>query len=155
MQTNQRLVEQFMKGIPDQAETMPPTPNIPEFTIRRLRAKLMLEETLETIHAMGIHVHMMSMRESLLEIENLAFVESREKPDLIEIADGLADQEVVMLGTALVHGVDMVPIFEAVMTNNMLKLENPRFDSMGKLIKPHGHPRPDIEKVLREQGWKP
>lgn len=56
------------------------------------------------------------MREELEEYRRAC-----ENDDLVEIADALADLEYVLLGTAVVHGLDLQPIFQEVHTSNMTK----------------------------------
>jgi predicted HAD superfamily Cof-like phosphohydrolase len=75
---------------------------------------------------------------------------------MIEVADGLADLEVVLLGTAAAYGVAQQPIFELVSVNNLLKFApGYGFDRDGKLIKPLNHEAPTlaIRRELTLQGW--
>lgn len=94
-------------------ETHNNNPTIPSFEIRKLRARLILEEALETCKALGVDVYTMY---------STGIIESSFKPNLVEIADGIADSLVVQLGTAVACGIDIEPIFEAVMKSNDSKL---------------------------------
>lgn len=77
--------------------------------------------------------------------------------DLVEIADALADLVYVTYGTAIEYGIELDPVVQEVHESNMLKL-NPDgdvdYDENGKVRKPDYWESPDIEGVLREQGWK-
>ncbi len=87
------------------------------------RAKLKKEELGETIEAMAIG-------------------------DMVEIADGLADQLYVILGTAVEYGIDLEPVFREVHRANMLKIANP---DGGKVMKPTGWQPPRIADILEAQ----
>jgi hypothetical protein len=69
---------------------------------------------------------------------------------LAELADGIVDSIVVLLGTAEVFGLDIHPIWDAVQEANMAKKDGPvRAD--GKKLKPVGWTHPDIESIIQEQ----
>lgn len=88
-------------------------PVIPSLEVRKLRAKLILEEALETIKALGFScVPQTDWREHLVS-NNFT---------LPDIADGIADSLVVLLGTAVACGIDIAPVFEEVMRSNHSKL---------------------------------
>ena len=151
---NQTRVQLFMERIPSQVN-MPTKPTIPSLEVRILRARLMLEECLETIEN-GLGLSIWVDEDFIISMKDLTFHEritgaQIREPNLVEIADGLADQEVVNLGTAIACGLNMQPFFDEVMNNNFLKLERGTIDEYGKLIKPEDHPKPDIEKILKEQ----
>lgn len=95
---------------------------------RRLRAELHTEEVLN-------------------ELENAMFTN-----DMEGIADGIGDAIYVMLGTACAYGIDLEPIFEEIHRANMAKLAGPKRED-GKQLKPEGWEPPDIEGLLKEQGW--
>lgn len=155
---NQRKVERFMEQIPSQAEKIKYIPQVPDLETRILRARLMLEEVMETIEkGLGLNILMRSGMANtgkfLVEFCDIEFEHAR-TPNIVEVADGLADQEVVNLGTAAVCGIATQTVFAEVMENNMLKLKKGTIDEFGKLVKPPDHKPPDVEKVLREQGWQ-
>lgn len=86
-------------------------PEIPALEVRKLRAKLILEEALETIKALGFIVN-----------RHMDLIETHE-PDLIGIADGLADLHYVgYCGTGAACGIDMEPVFNEVHRSNMSKM---------------------------------
>lgn len=76
------------------------------------------------------------------------------KRDLPGIADGLCDLIYVALGTAVACGIDLAPIFEEVHRANMAKTGGGMRED-GKILKPPGWTPPDVEGLLRAQGWKP
>lgn len=146
----QQKVREFIEGISSQ--TMNTKPTIPSLEVRILRARLMLEECLETIDK-GLGIDVFTFNDTKIEFEDLEFESSisGKQSDLVEIADGLADQIVVILGTAISCGINLGPIFDEVMHNNMLKLKTGTIDEHGKLIKSPDHPKPRIEFLIRRQ----
>lgn len=72
------------------------TPALPDWPMREQRYEFMLEELNEYRRAC-------------------------ENADLVEVADGLADLLYVLLGTAIVFGIDLAPIFDEVHRSNMTK----------------------------------
>ena len=150
---NQQRVKNFVERIPWQAKDLLKEPGIPPQQILVLRASLMLEECMETIQkGLGLDI-MLSGSPLPIEFENILFRVARE-PNLVEIADGLADQEVVNLGTAESCGIDLQPIFDCVMDNNDMKIATGSFSVLGKLVKHPDHPAPDIRSELKDQGWE-
>jgi len=101
-------------------------PSIPPEPTQILRIRLIKEEVRETIDAL-------------------------KDGDLTEIADGIADSIVVLLGTAISYGIDIRPIWDEVHRTNMAKIGGGK-DTGGKSIKPEGWQPPDITRLLREQG---
>ena len=73
-----------------------PTPGFPEEERIELRKKLIREEVGETLHAI-------------------------DEKDLIEVADGIADSIVVLVGTALEFGIDLSAVWAEVHRSNMAK----------------------------------
>ena len=67
-----------------------------------------------------IKLRILLMQEELLGKGELA--ESMEEQDLIGVADGLADLLYVTIGTAVVFGIDIEPVFDEVHRSNMSKL---------------------------------
>lgn len=73
--------------------------------------------------------------------------------NLVEIADGIGDIIYVLLTVSATHGIDIGPVVQEICNNNLLKLEKKpyQFSPTGKLLKPAGHPPPDIKGVLERQ----
>jgi predicted HAD superfamily Cof-like phosphohydrolase len=153
----------------------PDKPTIPDLETRKICAKLILEEALETISGLGVNV-MASDGHGLFDasiIDFFRFEEPHYNADLTEVADGLADLMVVTLGCASRCGIDLEPVFAEVMRANESKWWTssevgysglPGFtftvisdglfaakDSAGKIRKsPHYKP-PEIEPILEAQ----
>ena len=106
-------------------EVTPPCPKIISKNKRDLRIKLIKEEIDETINAI---------------LSN----------DIEEIADGIVDSIVVLIGTALVYGIDIRPVWDEIHKTNMAKAGG-AFRDDGKLLKPEGWKEPDIASILGEQ----
>ena len=141
---HQRRVEKFMAHA---AQDVPGVPVVPSLSVRELRARLILEEALETITALGFIV-VKSKKGDGLEV----FASG--EPNLIEIVDGCADVSVVTIGTLSACGVHDAPILELVDNNNLAKFgpgSHRRKD--GKWEKPPGHKPPDILEALRAQRY--
>lgn len=116
MTNEQEMVLEFMKTFKQYA---PPTPAMPDYATRELRAKLILEESLETIAALGITV---TPKGGELKKDEYTFSQGGE-PDMVEIVDGLADLHYVgYCGTANACGIDMEAAFKEVHRSNMSKL---------------------------------
>ena len=157
---NQLMTEVFMAKMHRTFEgavkqSLPVKPTIPILEVRKLRAQLMLEECLETINkGLGLSVHLKMFD---VKIEDFEYRE-RGNPSLVEIADGLADLEVVgSCGTASACGIALEPIYNAVANDNLMKFApGHRFSETGKLIKPPDHEGPTeiIKALLMEQGME-
>jgi len=124
----------------------------PDASIRTLRARLILEEALETVHAMGITVRAGGPDGALVEEKTLDLKADGEV-DHIEVVDGCADISVVTMGTLIAFGVDDEPVLEEVDESNLRKFEpgSYRRDD-GKWIKPPGWTPPDIKGAI-ERGF--
>jgi len=101
-------------------------PGLPPKWVQTLRIELIKEEIGETIEAL-------------------------EDGDLEEVADGIADSIVVLLGTAISYGIDIRPIWDEVHRANMAKVGGPKRKD-GKQLKPDGWTPPQIGKLLKLQG---
>lgn len=73
------------------------------------------------------------------------------KPDIVGIADALADMVYVIAGAAHVYGIDLDAVFAEVHRSNMAKLGpggKPIYREDGKVLKPEGWTPPDVAGVL-------
>ena len=145
--SHQQSVERFHELAGDPA---PAVPTEPSREVRILRAKLILEEALETIRdGLGVFVFVgdeVSMH-SVTDGE-LSFHCSG-RFNITETIDGCCDLRYVTTGTLSACGVPDQPFQDAVDQNNLDKFgpgHSLRED--GKLIKPPGHQPPDIAGIL-------
>lgn len=138
----QLLVELFMAKA---HQEIPVRPTMPDLKVRQLRARLMLEEVLETINAgLGLEVSDQFSGRAL-DISSIDFRESG-AGDLIQIADGCCDVNVVTKGTGAACGIALKPCFMLVNGNNHMKFApGHTFRSDGKLVKPPNHPNIDVD----------
>lgn len=145
--THYDSVKQFCKL--SNQET-PSNPQLPSEPTRRLQATLLLEETLETVRALGYEPQFVpGMPESnSLHINRTIQLSQIYGPDLIQIADGCADVMVVATGTLVACGIDDVELLHVVDQNNLDKFAPGHKIVNGKLIKPPGHKAPDIARAI-------
>ena len=102
------------------------TPRIPDKARRKLRRKLIREEYRELMRALR-------------------------KNDLIGIADGGADLEVVVNGTMLEYGIDLDAVLAEVHRSNMSKLGadgKPILREDGKVLKGENYSPPNLKPLL-------
>lgn len=126
----------------------------PELRDRELRAKLILEEAVETCAALGFSVWA-NIEETgdpgqVLHQQLAYFHKSFDKPDFVETIDGLCDLIYVVLGTAVAAGVNLEPFFEEVHRSNMDK-EGGATRGDGKVLKPAGWQPPALAEILEVQ----
>lgn len=100
-------------------------PEVPPREVRQLRHNLVKEEMRETLDAIM-------------------------EGNLVGVADGIADSIVVLLGTAVSHGIYMQPIWDEVHRSNMAKVGGEKRED-GKQLKPKGWSPPDVEGLLQKQ----
>lgn len=146
MSEHQRRIAEFM----DKAgQDLPVYPTVPNEHIRRLRAKLIMEECLETVRALGFEPYMPSFGE--VTIDRLQFSDVL-VPSIEEIADGCADISVVTYGTLLACGIADKPIIEAVDASNLAKFAEGGYRrDDGKWMKSPNWEKPDIFGLLLSQ----
>jgi predicted HAD superfamily Cof-like phosphohydrolase len=150
----QRRVERFMREAKQIVRLWPDQPREDE---RILRAKLILEEALETCQALGVSivlrvpdqdggVDLHPVRE-----EDIVFNVSADF-NLVDAVDGCCDVMVVTLGCLSCLGVGDVHVMNAVLDANDAKMTGPIRED-GKRLKPEGWQPPNIEGELVLQGW--
>ena len=146
-------VREFMQKV---GQETPSSPVIPDERTRLLRAKLILEEAIETIRAMGVEVRLRGAdgQAGVVTVDphELAFAINGDV-DLEGVVDGCADISVVTIGTLISFGVDDEPILEEVDQANLRKFGPGSYAREdGKWIKPPDWTPPDILGVLERQG---
>lgn len=136
-------------------QEIPSVPGIPSAKIRELRAKLVLEETFEFLASNGTEVRLEGEADDCAPIDyKMLCVRTNDKVDLVEVVDGLADMSVVTTGTFIAYGVTDTTVLEEVDANNLRKFGPGGYKREdGKWMKPPDHRPPEIERVLRAQGW--
>lgn len=139
-------VAEFMTAS-EQVVRTTPTTDIPDDE-RLLRARLVLEEALEFVAAMGcrIRVDPTTTRDGITNPKTQVDVslDPEGDIDLIEAADAIADIVVVAKGSAHTLGIPVDQVFEAVHITNMSKMPG------GKPIR-----RESDGKILKPPGWEP
>lgn len=138
---HQQRVERFMREVAGQEVLS--KPKLPDAVIRRLRAKLILEEALETVKALGF----MGKVEPTTSGHHFDIFPVGE-PSLVSIADGCADISVVTVGTLSACGIVDTPLLEEVDRSNLAKVGGYR-RADGKWMKPATWTPPDIKGVLK------
>jgi predicted HAD superfamily Cof-like phosphohydrolase len=133
----------------------PSSPIVPDEETRLLRAKLILEEAIETIRALGLGVRLRESDggEGVVTVDPgaLSFYIDGDV-DLEGVVDGCADISVVTIGTLIAFGVDDEPILEEVDQANLRKFGPGSYAREdGKWMKPPDWRPPDILGVLERQ----
>lgn len=149
---HQQRVEQFMRKA---GQDLPEKPVMPPANVRIARARLIMEEALETIEALGFvpAVSGVAISNKLINFTEV-FVRD---PNLAKAIDGCCDLIVVATGTLSAMGCPDTPFQEEVDAANLRKFSgDAHLDENGKWVKPTGFKGPDIEGVLaRIQGDQP
>lgn len=138
--------------------TAPNKVTMPSADMRLLRARLILEEAMETIDALGISLYRGRGDEIAtypkIEFDSITLRADHE-PNMVEIADGCADVSVVTIGTLVCCGIPDRDLLRLVDTNNLAKFGPGGYRREdGKWIKPPDHCSPDIAALLKELGWE-
>lgn len=154
---HQQRVEQFMANA---KQEVPACPTVPDEKTRRFRAKIILEEALETVEALGFYVTIKDQGtyEQLVSIDKCDFpsefaTKASLEPNLIEIVDGCADISVVTTGTLSACGVSDEAVLQEVDQNNLSKFGPGSYKREdGKWMKPPTWKPPQIKEILVAQG---
>ena len=90
-----------------------------------------------------------AFRHSLMMEESMEYLESK---DIVQVADALADQMYILIGTIMAHGLQdkFEEIFAEVHRSNMSKLENGKaiYREDGKVLKGKDYTPPDIASII-------
>ena len=147
MNSAQERVEDFHAKF---GSTIGMTPALRE---RELRAKLIMEEAVETVAAMGFTVYATIEQNGVpgeAPHQLTGFTKSFQEPNFDEVIDGLADLLYVVYGAAVTFGIDLEPFFAEVHKTNMAK-EGGATRADGKVLKPEGWKAPDIRGIRETQ----
>lgn len=139
MHKPQQQVREFHKAF-----IYPTSPDEVKVKSPELRAKLILEEAIETVEAL---VGTGALLPMLMKAHNDHMHRDR-APDLVEVLDGMCDLLYVTYGTAEDIGIDLEPFFDEVHRSNMAKAGGEK-RADGKMQKPAGWTPPDLVEVLR------
>lgn len=120
----QDKVKDFMKVF---GQDCPSKPVVPDIKTRILRVKLLLEEVLELTEASGLKIidsMGFEFNKSLLTNPDGVQIVENDKisPNLVEVADALADISYVNYGAANAYGIKLEPVEDEVHRSNMTKL---------------------------------
>ena len=149
---HQRRVEKLMKKA---GQNLPKELTMPTSKERLLRVRLILEECLETIEALGFDLcgtgqlfQMEGIVGMPIEMEEICLVPNN-KESLVGIADGCADVSVVTIGTLSACGIEDESLLLEVDENNLKKFGPGGYKrDDGKWVKPADHQPPNIAKVI-------
>lgn len=87
------------------------------------------------------------LRDELIEVQLRATM-ADPRPDIARVAGEAVDVIFISLNILSAFGVDVGPVFDAIADANLRKLGGPKCPYTGKLLKPDGWERPNIEEVL-------
>ena len=98
------------------------------------------------------------LRYKLGKEELAEYLEANRNDDPVEVADALADQLYILLGTMLAHGMQnvIVEVFDEVHRSNMSKLGEdgkPIKREDGKILKGPNYFKPDLGKIINKE-WE-
>ena len=150
--TIRRQVEAFCRAARHPVRDLPQTPPTDEL---KLRLNFVIEEFFELLEA---------IYPQLGDVNNKAVTHRggevlqylQPQPDLVAVADAMADLDYVVEGLRLAFGINGAPIAEEVQRSNMEKFGPGSWKREdGKQMKPPGWTPPDIEGELRKQGYVP
>lgn len=125
-------------------------PSEPSIEVRKLRAKLILEEALETVEALGVNLYLLRQGGIRIIGGDQIHYSPEGEFNLVEVVDGCCDIRVVTTGTLSACGVPDLPVQEEVDNNNLTKFPDgkPILREDGKYLKPEGYKPPNIAGVL-------
>lgn len=138
-------VKEFMLAA---GQECPNKPLAPDNKTRILRIRLLLEEVLELASASGVEVYVNN--KTVSSLEDFGF-EAKYGPNLIDVADALADISYVNYGAAIAYGLDLEPFENEVHKNNLLKIKTGYKDENGKWRKGFDYKPVDLSKILQNQ----
>jgi len=92
----------------------------------------------------------MMLRYQLIQEEGSETLKALREKDLVDLADGICDTIVVLIGTALAYGIDLQPIWDEIHRTNMLKTTG-SIRADGKRLKPVDWKPPKVRELLLEQ----
>lgn len=145
----------------DARQEIPERPTIPNVDVRVLRARLVIEEALELLFAMGISISVrypeQLKSEPISKLDDLLFLsdgKSAFQLDLDEIVDGACDLIYVAVGTLASCGIPDGPHMAEVCARNDAKFPQGKpiiNTETGKFLKPEGWTSPNHDSIFSQQ----
>lgn len=126
-------------------------PYVPTLETRRLHAKLILEETMETIYGMGFDLVWTVDKENPEGAGCYEFLERAGGPDIVETYDGLSDASYVINGAANAWGLNLQAGHDEAHRSNMSKFIDGYRRDDGKWIKGPSYSPADFAKLIEDQ----
>jgi len=145
MQREQHHIEEFMTKA---AQACPDRPTVPDLDVRKLRLKLILEETLELAEAYGLHL---TVGGAVLHHDEVRYCENGTKPNLRDAYDAALDILVVTIGTGVAMGTQLEPGWEEIQRSNMSKFIDGHRRADGKWQKGPSYSPADLQPILDAQ----
>lgn len=142
-------VREFMQAF---GQALPSRPQWPDQETMDLRVRLKAEEFCEWLRDSGYDYSLWVAHGEAGEQVFDSVDHDTTARDLPKSADALIDLLYVTIGSLLAIGIDMWPLWREVHAKNMAKAGGPVIN--GKQMKPEGWTPPDIEALLRAQGWE-
>lgn len=143
------MVEEFMLRAGQRVRLKPEVMTEEE---RRLRARLIIEEVLETINK-GLGIDVMIYDETMVVREAELHMEIARPMNMIELVDGCCDTKVVVTGTLSAAGIPDVDAQRIIDESNLEKFgPGGQRREDGKWVKPPNwqSPAPKIAKLLAD-----
>jgi len=139
-------IKDFMESA---GQVVPPEPTQLDATTAELRARLLLEETLETIRALGVEIHLAELGQEHvpIEMEHLRLT-STVPCHTLAMVDGICDVVYVALGTLVSAGLPFDPFMDEVCENNLSKVRPVAKIVNGKVVKPDNYQPPRLSEIL-------
>lgn len=132
------------------------TPGVPDEAELRLGLEMVVEECFELLDAAFVdsdesHEHSLACLHARVR-ERCRTLPLRVR--MVPLADATIDIDYVVEGLRRRLGINGDPLWAEVHAKNLAKRGGPKDPVTGKQLKPEGWTPPDIERLLREQGWK-
>lgn len=131
MSEHQKRIAEFMRLA---GQDLPDHVTVPSREVRELRARLILEEAIETIDALGFCAEVVIRNDGSQLMKGPIVVAHDRGYNLTQVADGCADISVVTVGTLLAFGIADKPLLEEVDRSNLAKFELPKCAACNTLM---------------------
>ncbi len=139
---HQKRIEKFMALA---GQDVPSSPSMPSYDVRKLRARLIIEEAIEAVEALGFSIVCNGDR---LHKSNIV-LDDGIVGSLAQIAHECADVSVVTIGTLSACGIPDEPVLAEVDRANLSKVKGGIIkDENGKVQKPKNFKPADVKSVI-------